>query len=155
MATISGVITQSSDGKTLTFTDNSTGLGTVTDRSIQIVDAYGTVLTTIDMGTATVATYTIAADGYFTFNITVTDNTGAHTGTTNYLAVGFYELIFAPLIAASNSEEDYIGLFFNMNRAELFKEAAMIYAQRGSSVNAQVNINAANYYLNTPYCASV
>lgn len=153
MATYTGLISQSSNGTVLTYTDTSSGIGTVTSRILNIYDSNDVLLDTIGMGSSLTATYDITTDVYLTFIETLVDDGVTHVITVNYLSTAFYEITFAPLIAAQNSDTDVFGLIYNLTRASLFKESAEIYAEFGVAQNAQANITQANFYLVTPYYA--
>lgn len=88
----SGVVTQSFDAATLTFTDTSTGLGVVVGRSLAIYDGNGTLLDTIVMEGAS-AEYVIAKDLYLSFVETIAIQGGQPVILTlNYQSQQFYNL---------------------------------------------------------------
>lgn len=87
-----GRVSQSFDAKTLTYTDESTGIGTVTNRVLKIYDANGEELTSIIMGGVT-ATYLISKDRYLKFIETISIQAGADVVVTvNYMSKQFYRL---------------------------------------------------------------
>jgi hypothetical protein len=153
MATYTGVVTQSANGQVLTYTDTSSNVGTVTSRILNIYDSNEVLVDTINMGASLTATYNITTDVYLSFIETLVDDGVNHEITVNYLSTIFYEITFAPLIAAQNCDTDVFGLIYNLTRASLFKESAEIYAEFGVGQNAQANITQANFYLVTPYYA--
>lgn len=153
-STAAGTVTQSGDGTVLTYTDIGS-YGTVISRVLTIYDYDANVLATINMGASLTATYNITADGYFTFICEVFDDTGGpFTATVAYLSTAFFQIAFAPQIAAQECPAcDTFAVFYNLNRAYLSEQAALIYASHGASVQAQNNITQANFYVNTPYYA--
>jgi hypothetical protein len=136
----SATVTQSANGTVLTFTDTSTLSGSLVSRNLTITDQNGTVLDTVNMGSATVATYGIAGDGYFVFTEILVDGAGSHTITVNYLSTAFYEITFANTIAQllPCSICDYA------DQSYLFMQAAIRFALGGFGNAAYNNITLAN-----------
>lgn len=148
MSVASGVVTQSANGGTLTFTDTGT-YGTVSSRELVIRDSDGEILDEIDMGASLTATYTITADIYASFELTVIDNTGTYTTTVNYLSTAFYDIVFANVIAqlgcncnCGSEQLTYADI------SQLYKSAAERYALSGLAPAAQNAITAANTIIN-------
>jgi hypothetical protein len=155
---IKGIITASTPNAgvvTLTFTDESTGLGTVISRVLTIYDFNGNLLDTINMGSALTVNYNVTADGYFSFVETVSDNAGGpYVETVNYTSIAFYISVFAPAVAAIPTYcSDIYGRVNNLNNAEINKNAALDMTLFGQGVAAQALITRANFLLATPYYA--
>lgn len=151
----SGTVTQSSNGEVLLFRDTGIYNAPVTSRVLNVYDNDGNLVQTISMGGTLTTSVNITTDVYYSFVLTVIDSTGTFTCTVNFLSTAFFEIAFAPAIAAQDCPcDDVFAVFYNLNRANLFKEAAEIYAQRGVAQNAQANIDEANFYVNTPYYAT-
>lgn len=151
---VSGNITQSPNGNVLTFTDTSTGVGSLTSRTLVIFDPNGSVLANINMGSSLTATYDIVIDGWFSFVETIVDNTGTYVLTVNYLSAAFYQNAFANAVAAQNCPScDYFNVFFNLNRSQDSYAAAVRFFIGGFAIAAQTNILQANFYVATPYYA--
>lgn len=150
---LSNTLTQSADGMTLTYTDTSTGLVSPITRSLVVRNSDGDVYDT-PVFSGTVAVVTITKDMYLSFVETITDANGTYTQTENYLSTAFFELAFAPAVAAVTSPCDDIYLtLFNLNSAESYKEAAVIFGIHGVAVSAQACIDQANFLTLTPYYA--
>lgn len=142
----SGTVTQSSSGSPLVFVDTTTGLGTVSSRTLTIFDGNGTQLAFIVMGAALTTPYSITADGYFTFFEQIVDNTGTYTLTINYLSTAFYDITFVNTMAqlgcgCSLEQFNYIDI------SQLFKAAAIRLFIGGLGASSQANIIAANQYI--------
>ena len=138
---------------TLTFTDKSTGLGTVTSRTLIIANALQQTLATINMGSSLTATYNISGDVFLYFIETIVDNTGTYIGNISYLSTAFYDYTFPPLVAALPNPCDKFGVIYNLTQAELCKNAAITYGIFGQGINSNTLITEANFLLNTPYYA--
>ncbi len=138
---------------TLTFTDTSTGVGTLVSRTLVITNANGVIVDTINMGSVLTADYDISADQYLTFTETIIDNTGTYTLIVNYISTSFFEYAFANAIASITSENDTYGTIYNLSRADDYKMAAETYGLYGIGVTANALIVQANFYVNTPYYA--
>lgn len=153
----SGKVTQSvpvNGVVTLTFTDATTGLGTVSSRILVISDANGNILQTINMGSSLTATYSITQDIYASFVETIVDNTGTYTATVNYVSTAFYIYAYAPAVVSVSSECcDTFGTILRLYDAEDNKNAAVYMAQFGQGVNSQALITQANFLVNSPYYA--
>lgn len=144
----SATVVADPSGSPLTFTDTSTISGSLVTKILVITDANGVVLATISMGALTTVTYGITADQYLTFTMTLTDSSGAHIVTVNFLSTTFYEIAFVNVIAqqgcSCNCSYDS-----NINRAQNFKFAADYFALYGLGVAANNNILAANTFINS------
>jgi hypothetical protein len=145
---LSGNISQNFSGTVMTFTDTSTGVGTLVSRILTIQNANDVVLDTIDMGASLTATYDITADAWFKFTEQIIDETGTYTLTLTYLSTAFYENTFSNTIAqlgcdcnCGNEDLTYA------DKGELFKAAALRFAAGGFGVAANNNIVAANIYI--------
>ena len=139
---------------TLTFTDTTTGLGTVSARTLTIYDYNDDLVETINMGTSTVATFNVSADGYFTFDESITDNTGTYTGEKALLCTSFYIYEYVQSVANNSTYcGDLYGIVFNQSRAQNDRYAAIDMASFGQGVIAQQLITQANFYILTPYYA--
>lgn len=142
----SGTITQASSGSPLTFLDTSSGLGTVSSRTLTIFDGNGMQLAFIVMGASLTANFPITADGYFTFFEQIVDNTGTYTLTINYLSTAFYDITFVNTMAqlgcgCSLEQFNYIDI------SQLFKAAAIRLFIGGLGASSQQAITAANQYI--------
>jgi flagellar hook assembly protein FlgD len=139
---------------TLTFTDQTTGLGTVSARTLNIYDYNDVLVATINMGASTTATYNVSADGYFTFSESITDNTGTYTGEIAFLCTAFYISAFVQSVASNSTYcGDLYGTVFNQSRAQNDRNAAIDMASFGQGVIAQQLITQANFYITVPYYA--
>lgn len=146
--------TVSSGIVTLTFQDQTTGLGTVSARTLNIYDYNNVLVKTINMGTSTTANFQIQADGYYVFDESITDNTGTYTGAVNFLATAFYINEYTQSVAANATYcGDLYGIVFNQSRAQNYRYAAIDMASFGQGVVAQQLITQANFYILTPYYA--
>ena len=149
---VSGNIQQSAGGNILTFTDTSTGVGTLVSRTLNIYDANGNLLQTINMGATLAATYNITADAYFQFIETIVDNTGTYTLTINYLSTVFYQNAFSTAIAGVTTyDSDFFGVVSNLNISQDYYQAANRFFIGGFGVSANNMITQANFFVNTPY----
>lgn len=93
-----GVVTQSFDAKTLTYEDQSSGIGTVTGRSLAIYDANNVLLATIVMDGVT-ADYVIAKDLYLKFIETISIQDGQPVVVTlSFRSKQFYNLAQRDLV---------------------------------------------------------
>ena len=144
----SGNVTQSANGNVLTFTDTSTGIGTLTSKTLVIYDSNGAILTTIAMGAGLTATYNITADLYMSFVMTIIDNTGTYPFTYNFLSTTFYDTNLANIVAqmGCGCGTDNENLIY-ADIGEIFKSAALRDALSALAVAAQSMITAANNYL--------
>ncbi|MCW3111363.1 MAG: hypothetical protein JWQ09_5869 [Segetibacter sp.] len=140
---VSANITQDPTGTPVTFVDSSTGVGTLTSRTLVITDANGVVLQTINMGATLTATFPLTKDLYLTFTLIIIDNTGTYVLVKNYLSTIFYQIAFSNAIAVygCNCKDTQGSIYDKANR---FKSAADIFASRGLAPAAQLNIDAAN-----------
>lgn len=148
---VKGEVTQSLDGRDLTFTDQSTGVGTLISRILVIYDADGDILTTINMGGTLTAPYDITADAYFSFVETIIDNTGTYTLIVNYLSTTFYEITYAPLankLDCCSCEEKCLNIY----KSDIAKNVAELFASRSVAALAQSNIEDANALLQEADC---
>ncbi len=144
---VSGVVT-------LTYTDTSTGVGTVISRTLVITDPNGVVLDTISMGSFLTAEYGVTSDQYLTFTETLVDNTGTYTHELNYLSTAFYDYQYPQTILDIYSVcSDTFGVLQNLSNSQLYYEAAEDAALFGQSVAAGTLITQANFLLTTPYYA--
>jgi hypothetical protein len=149
---VSGNITQSAGGNILTFTDTSTGVGTLVSRTLNIYDANGNLLQTINMGASLTTTYNITTDAYFQFVETIVDNTGTYTLTINYLSTVFYQNAFSTATAAvSTYDSDYFGVTSNLSISLGYYTSAFRFFIGGFGVSANNMITQANFFVNTPY----
>jgi hypothetical protein len=146
----SGTVTNSLVGTLLTFTDTTTGYSLpIISKTLTVFDAYGNQLTNppINMGSATVATFAISADAWYSFVMNVTDQAGTYQVTVNFLAENIYIASF--LNAMVNTGCGCApGMFCNLNKAELSISAAERFALAGSGAAADVLITSANVYVN-------
>ena len=143
---VSGTVTQSADGKTLTFTDTSSGVS-VTTRSLSIYDSNGDLLETINMGVSLTAEYDIATDVYLSFILTLN---GSLTAEVNFLSTRFYDLQALTLEEALNCTcKSAKSLCNDAVKAMMAKDWAETYFIFGQGVNAQRNITAANTLIAT------
>lgn len=133
---------------TLTYTDTSTGIGTITSRTLNIYDSNGDLLQTINMGTNPVATYDISSDLYLSFRETIVDNTGTYSGEVDYLSTVFYNVSFVNVLAqldcncnCGNEQLNYTDI------ADLYLSGAEASALLSNPVSAQAYITAANYFI--------
>lgn len=153
----SGNVTQSVPANgvvVLTFTDTSTGVGTLISRTLNIYNSLGIIVDTVNMGAMLTATYSISADGYYSFVETIIDNTGTYVLTVNYVATAFYQYAFSQAVAALTSLCGVIyGQVYNLSYAEINKNSAIDMALFGQGVNAQSLITYANFLIATPYYA--
>lgn len=144
---IAGVVTQSLDGETLTFTDSSTGI-TVTSRILTIYDSNGELLETIDMGGNLTATYNITADVYLSFILTL--NT-TQTVTVNYISTQFYILAQARLASLLSYPCKCEGATCStMVKARECINSAITYFNIGDGESSQLMLTAADYYILNP-----
>jgi flagellar hook assembly protein FlgD len=140
---------------TLTFRDTTTGLGTVSARTLTIYDYNDDLVQTISMGTSTTATFNVSADGYFTFDESITDNTGTYTGDVAFLCTAFYINAYVTSVASNTTYcGDLYGVVFNQSQAQNYRYAAIDMASFGQGVIAQQLITQANFYITTPYYAN-
>ncbi len=152
-ATISASIPNNGN-VTLTFTDQSTGLGTVISRTLTIYDYNGVLLDTINMGASLTATFVVVADGYFSFDEQIVDNTGTYSATFGYVCQAFYMSIYAPAVASLPTFcGDLTGQIYNLSNAQNNRYAALDMASFGQGVIAQALITRANFLVQTPYYA--
>lgn len=133
---------------TLTFTDMSTGVGTLVSRILTIYNSNAVLVTTINMGATLTATYIVTTDQYLSFVETIVDNTGTYVLTVNYLSTTFYQISFANTIAAlpndfncGSEQLTYIDI------SDLYAQAADRYALSALAPAAQNAINTANYFI--------
>lgn len=151
---VSGNITQSAGGNVLTFTDTSTGVGTLVSRTLSIYDPNGNLLQTINMGVSLTTTYNITTDAYFQFVETIVDNTGTYLLTINFLSTVFYQNAFSNAIAGVTTyDSDFFGIISNLNLSQDYYQAANRFFIGGFGVSAQSMIQQANFYVSTPYYA--
>lgn len=152
--TVTGTISQSSDGTQVTFTDTTSGVSGLVSRTLTILDSNGNVLTQQSLGAVLTYTYTISQDLYLQFVEVIVDNSGTSTGQVNFLSTVFYELAFAPAITAQICPcDDLFGVIYNLNQSNLYATAAQIFAERGIGPQAQAMITQANFLVETPYYA--
>lgn len=152
--TVTATISQSSDGTQVVFLDTTTGVVGLVSRTLSILDANGVLLQQINMGATLTATYVISTDLYLQFVEVIVDNSGTSTGQVNFLSTAFYELAFAPAIAAQICPcDDLFGVLYNLNQSNLYATAAQIFAERGIGPQAQAMITQANFLVSTPYYA--
>lgn len=155
--TVTGKVTASipvSGTVTLTFTDTTTGVGTLVSRVLNIYDCNGVLLDTINMGAILTANYYITADMYLMFIETIVDNTGTYNGEVNFVSTSFYMSVYAPAVAAvQNYCCDTFGKVSNLSNAQNNRYAAVDMAVFGQGVVAQNLITEANFLVNTPYYA--
>lgn len=149
MSAASATITNSLDGKTLTFNDTGS-YGTIISRSLQVNDFNGNPLSTINMGLTLTTPYGITADQWIQFVLTVVDNTGTFTVTKNYLAEGIYTALFLNIMkqlgcSCNCSQEAFENLFIG----EIFLMTAERFAIGSAPISAENNIVAANLYINS------
>lgn len=138
----------------LTFTDESTGVGTLVSRVLNIYDYNNNLVDSINMGATLVAIYNTSADGYFSFEEIIVDNTGTYTGTCNYLCMAFYISLYAPAVASLATYcGDLTGQIYNQSNAQNNRYAALDMASFGQGVIAQQLITRANFLIETPYYA--
>src|SRR5882762_5941073 len=88
----SGTVVQNNlTGSQLLFTDAGSYTAPISSRILTIYDAYGNLLNTVNMGALLTTVFTISADAFFQFIISVTDATGVvPPATIDYVATGFY-----------------------------------------------------------------
>jgi len=148
----SGVISQSLSGNTLTFTDTSTGVGTITSRILTIYDSGGTLLDTIDMGAGLTATYGITSDVYLTFVLTLTNDAAeTYTVTVNYISVRFYKNAQAALAALLSVPCSCEGIVCSgLVKARESINAATTYFNIGDAASSQIMLTAADFYILNP-----
>ena len=147
---VSGNITQSSDGTVLTFTDTTTGVGTLTSRVLVITDSNNVVVATINMGATLTATTTITKDVFYTFVEIIVDNAGTYILTITFLSTAFFEITFAPL--ANKLDCGTPEKCLNLYKGLIAKADAEAFALRNVATLAQSNINAANVFLTEADC---
>lgn len=147
-----GVVTQSADGTILTFTDQSSGIGTLVSRTLVITDSNNVVVSTTNMGATLTANQAITKDVFYTFTESIADNTGALPNVVvTYLSTAFYELIFAPL-ANKLSLCECVEKCLHLYKGEIAKSDAEQFALRNIATLAQSNIDAANLFLTQADC---
>lgn len=138
----------------LTFLDQSTGVGSLVSRTLNIYDYNNNLVDTVNMGATLTAVYNISADGYFKFVETIVDNTGTYTGTFNFLCVSFYISLYATAVASLTTYcGDLTGQIYNQSNAQNNRYAALDMASFGQGVIAQQLITRANFLISTPYYA--
>ena len=145
-STASGKVTNSQDGKTLTYTDTGS-YSTIISRILTIYDANGVLLNTINMGATLVSTFGITADGYYTFICTVVDNTGTFTATVNFLAENIYIAAMLSFLAGLGCCNGCIPE--NVFIADLYAGGAEDSGSFGFGPQAQQQITAANTLINS------
>lgn len=151
---VSGNITQAADGSPLTFSDSSTGVGTLVSRVLVITDSNSVVLATINMGSTLTATHDITADIYATFTETIIDNTGTYVLVINYASVQFYNLAQAALAAQLAIPCNCDGASCtSLVKARESINAALTFTAIGDGQSAQIMLNNADYYINNPVYA--
>lgn len=148
MASYTANVTQSGDGKTLTFTDTSVIVAPLTTRILTIYDANDSVLQVVNLGTSLTYNYTISKDAYYKFVEVITDASGSHPVNVNFLSMAFYQIAFANLISqrgcSCNCGDDY-----SFTWGERFYKAANIQAMYANAVAADSLIKDANLLINT------
>lgn len=146
-----GKVTQSNDGTILTFTDETTGIGTLVSRILVITDSNNTVVNTINMGATLTGNQGITKDVFYTFTETIVDNTGTYTVIVTYLSTAFYEIVYAPL---ANKLDccSCVERCLNLYKGEISKSDAEAFALRNVATLAQSNIDAANIFLTEANC---
>lgn len=136
------------------FLDESTGIGTLVSRTLNIYDYNNNLVDTVNMGATLTATYNVSADGYFSFQEIIVDNTGTYTGTFNFLCISFYVSLYAPAVAALTTYcGDLTGEIYNQSNAQNNRYAGLDMASFGQGVIAQQLITRANFLITTPYYA--
>lgn len=147
------VITQSADALTLTFTDQSTGIGTLISRTLVITDSNGVVVNTIAMGASLTATQAITADVYYTFTETIVDNTGTLPAVVkNYSSIQFYNLAQAKLASVLNQGCNCTGVTCSsIVKARECINSALTFTAIGDGQSAQTQLTNADFYINNPY----
>lgn len=138
----------------INFLDESTGIGTLISRVLNIYDYNNNLVDTVNMGATLTATYNVSTDGYFSFQEIIVDNTGTYTGTFNFLCISFYVSLYAPAVAALTTYcGDLTGQIYNQSNAQNNRYAALDMASFGQGVIAQQLITRANFLITTPYYA--
>lgn len=138
----------------INFLDESTGIGTLISRVLNIYDYNNNLVDTVNMGATLTATYNVSTDGYFSFQEIIVDNTGTYTGTFNFLCISFYVSLYAPAVAALTTYcGDLTGQIYNQSNAQNNRYAALDIASLGQGVIAQQLITRANFLITTPYYA--
>lgn len=150
-----GSVTQSIDGKTLTFNDNSPYgnnnqnllVTNMTSRTVVVTDSVGNVIGTITLlGTALIGTLPITKDGWYHFAMSFVSNEPAtYSGQLNYQSTQFFALSqrnYADQIScgcgcASRSQQ-----FANKALHAIF--AANTDFNIGDGVNCQTKLDYAN-----------
>lgn len=146
-STATGEVSNSQDGKTLTYTDTGSYTGLVS-RILNIYDSNGILLDTIDMGVLLVATYAITADGYYTFICTVFDNTGGpFIATKNFLAENIYIAALLNFLSSLGCCNGCIPE--NIFLADLYAGGAEDSGSFALGPQAQQQITAANKLINS------
>lgn len=146
----SATVSQSGDGKTLTFTDTSTISGSLVSKVLVITDANGATLDTVSMGALTTATYAITADAYFTFTMTLIDGAGTHVVVENWLSVRFYINMYLKTLKGLGCGCGTTALRTKLQCAGQYYDAANDYAIfQGYGILSDTNIKRANAILNS------
>lgn len=152
----SGSVAQSAGGLVLTFTDTSTGIGTLTSRTLTVYDCNGNILvpSPFSMGTSTTQAFDITADGWYRFYEVIVDNTGTYPLTVDFYADAVYKNAFSnAMVAVSSYQSDLFGVIWSLNLSQDYYNAGYRFFIGGFSVAAQNMITQANFYVNTPYYA--
>jgi hypothetical protein len=143
----SASVTQSIDGATLTFTDTSTDIS-VTSRILTISDANNIVLSTIDMGDDTTATFKISKDVYLSFDLLLNGDTHYIL---YYISTQFYKNGQALLAAYSHYPTKCDGISqSSLTKAREAILAATTALSVQDGLKAQLMLDAADYYITHP-----
>lgn len=146
MSTASGTVTQSAGGSVLTYRDTGT-YGTVSSRILVVYDPNGNILQTTPMGASLTASYDISIDQWLRFQCIVIDNTGTFTATVDYLSTAFYDNTYVNILAQLGCGCD-LKQFNYIDISYFFRNAALRLALGGFAVAANLNVIAANAYIN-------
>ena len=147
----SGEVTQSGDAKTLTFTDTGTGYVNVTSRQLNIFDAYGALVNSINMGASLTAQQSITKDVWYSFILIVTDENGTYSPPypINYRSQQFYNLAQVQWTMADTdcgcTDNPLCSL---PAKADQAIDSSLTFFNIGDSVSCQAMLDAANFLIN-------
>lgn len=149
-STPSGTVAQYNlSGSQILYTDTGTYTGVIS-RTLVISDYLGNVVQTVSMGGTTTYIFTITADAWYQFVCTVVDaNSPPNWVTTVYFtATGFFTAAYLNQYTANNcgcvTDNSNLEIANNAYLAALRFNLAGVTA----AANAQVCIQAANYFVN-------
>lgn len=137
-------------GTDLLFTDTSTISGSLVSKVLVISDANNVPLITVNMGSATTYNYTISADAFFIFTMTLVDGAGSHIVEKTFLSYWFFMQTFLNLVKTSCCGCLSDSLYNKVNQATWFLDEAIWYAPlTGYGIQANTAIISANTLINS------